>query len=45
MHLIIPALGYFGTNLYEFILRIMGSEILRTILSFIIRQGLTRIGL
>jgi hypothetical protein len=45
MHLIIPGLGFFGSILYEIIVRFMGSEILRTVLSFIIRQGLTTIGL
>jgi hypothetical protein len=45
MQLIISGLGFFGSNLYEIIVRILGSEILRTVLSFIIRQGLTSIGL
>ncbi len=45
MYLLAPAIGFFGTNLYDFLLRVVGSEILRTIASFIIRSALTRIGL
>jgi hypothetical protein len=45
MYLLTPAMGFFGTNIYDFLLRVMGSEILRTIASFIIRSVLTRIGL
>jgi hypothetical protein len=45
MYLLAPAIGFFGTNIYDFLLRVMGSEILRTIASFIIRSALTRIGL
>ncbi|MFM8693176.1 MAG: hypothetical protein ACKOCY_00945 [Actinomycetota bacterium] len=45
MHLLTPAMGLFSTNIYDFLLRVMGSEILRTIASFIIRSALTRIGL
>ena len=45
MYLLTSAMGLFGTNIYDFLLRVMGSEILRTIASFIIRSALTRIGL
>ena len=45
MYLLAPAIGFFGTNLYDFLLRVVGSEILRTVASFIIRSALTRIGL
>jgi hypothetical protein len=45
MHLLSPAIGFFGTNLYDYLIRVMGSEILRTIASFLIRTALTRIGL
>jgi hypothetical protein len=45
MYLLTSAMGFFGTNIYDFLLRVMGSEILRTIASFIIRSALTRIGL
>jgi len=45
MYLLTSAMGFFSTNIYDFLLRVMGSEILRTIASFIIRSALTRIGL
>ena len=45
MYLLTPAIAFFGTNIYDFLLRVMGSEILRTIVSFVIRSALTRIGL
>jgi hypothetical protein len=45
MYLITPAIGFFSTNIYDFLVRVMGSEILRTIASFLIRTALTRIGL
>jgi hypothetical protein len=45
MYLINTAIGFFGGNLYDFLIRVMGSEILRTIASFLIRTALTRIGL
>gem|GEM_PF-876557 len=45
MYLPTSARGFFGTNIYDFLLRVMGSEILRTIASLIIRSALTRIGL
>ena len=45
MYLLTSAMGLFGTNLYDFLLRVVGSEILRTVASFIIRSALTRIGL
>jgi hypothetical protein len=45
MHLLSPAVGFFGTNIYDFLIKVMGSEILRTIASFLIRSALTRIGL
>jgi hypothetical protein len=45
MYLINTAIGFFGSNLYDFLIRVMGSEILRTIASFLIRTALTRIGL
>jgi hypothetical protein len=37
--------GLFGANFYEFIFRVMGSEVLRAIVSFVIRSALTRVGL
>jgi len=34
-----------GTNLYDFLTKILGSEMMRTIFSYLIRQALTRVGL
>jgi hypothetical protein len=34
-----------GTNLYELLMKILGSEVMRTVFSYLIRQALTRIGL
>ena len=34
-----------GTNLYDILMRILGSEVMRTVFSYLIRQALTRIGL
>jgi hypothetical protein len=39
------ALSFFRVDFLDFIVRIMGSEILRTIASSLIRTALTRIGL
>jgi hypothetical protein len=34
-----------GTNLYDFLIKILGSEVMRTLFSYLIRQALIRIGL
>ena len=34
-----------GTNLYDLLMKILGSEVMRTVFSYLIRQALTRIGL
>ena len=34
-----------GTNLYDFLMKILGSEVMRTVFSYLIRQALTRVGL
>jgi len=34
-----------GTNLYDILMKILGSEVMRTIFSYLIRQALTRVGL
>jgi len=45
MNHIFSAISIFGVDIFDFIVRIMGSEVLRTVLSFLIRQSLTHIGL
>jgi hypothetical protein len=45
MFLLTPAIGFFSTNIYDFFVRVLGSEILRTIASLLIRTAFTRIGL
>ena len=45
MHHLVSGFSFFGVDLFDFIVRIMGSEVLRTVLSFLIRQSLTHIGL
>ena len=45
MNHIFSALSFFGVDIFDFLVRIMGSEVIRTILSFLIRQSLTHIGL
>jgi hypothetical protein len=34
-----------GTNLYDLLMKILGSEVMRTVFSYLIRQALTRVGL
>jgi hypothetical protein len=34
-----------GTNLYDLLMKILGSELMRTVFSYLIRQALTRVGL
>ena len=34
-----------GTNLYEFLMKILGSETMRTLFAYVIRLLLTRIGI
>jgi hypothetical protein len=34
-----------GTNLYDFLIKILGSEVMRTLFSYLIRQALIRVGL
>jgi hypothetical protein len=34
-----------GTNLYDFLLKILGSEVMRTLFSYLIRQAMARMGL
>jgi hypothetical protein len=34
-----------GTNLYDLLMKILGSEVIRTVFSYLIRQALTRVGL
>jgi hypothetical protein len=34
-----------GTNLYDYLIKILGSEFMRTAFSYLIRQALTRVGL
>jgi hypothetical protein len=41
----IAAASVIGTNLYDFLMRILGSEVMRTFFSFLIRQALIRAGL
>ena len=41
----IAAASVIGTNLYDFLMRILGSEVMRTFFSFLIRQALIRVGL
>jgi hypothetical protein len=45
MNHIFSAISFFGVDIFDFIVRIMGSEVLRTVISFLIRQSLTHIGL
>jgi hypothetical protein len=45
MNHIFSGLSFFGVDIVDFLVRIMGSEVLRTVLSFLIRQSLTHIGL
>jgi hypothetical protein len=45
MNHVLSAFSFFGVDLFDFIVKIMGSEVLRTVLSFLIRQSLTHIGL
>ena len=45
MNYVIAAFSFFGVDIVDFLVRIMGSEVLRTVLSFLIRQSLTHIGL
>jgi len=45
MYLWTTAAGLFGANFYDLILRFMGSEVLRTIVSFVIRSALTWVGI
>jgi hypothetical protein len=33
-----------GTNLYEFLIKILGSEVMRALFSYLIRQALARMG-
>jgi hypothetical protein len=34
-----------GTNLYDFLIKILGSEVMRTLFSYVVRMLLSRIGL
>jgi len=34
-----------GTNLYDLLMKILGSEVMRSLFSYLIRQALTRMGL
>jgi hypothetical protein len=34
-----------GTNLYDFLIKILGSGVMRTLFSYLIRLTLTRIGI
>jgi hypothetical protein len=34
-----------GTNLYDFLIKILGSEVMRTLFSYLIRQAMARVGL
>jgi hypothetical protein len=34
-----------GTNLYDFLIKILGSEAMRTLFSYLIRQAMARLGL
>jgi hypothetical protein len=34
-----------GTNLYDFLIKILGSEVMRTLFSYLIRQAMARFGL
>ncbi len=45
MNHIFSTISIFGVDIFDFIIRIMGSEVLRTVISFLIRQSLTHIGL
>ena len=41
----IAAATIIGTNLYDILIKILGSEVMRTVFSYLIRQALTRVGL
>jgi hypothetical protein len=41
----IAAATVIGTNLYDFLMKIMGSEVMRSLFSYLIRQALIRMGL
>jgi len=41
----IAAATIIGTNLYDILMKILGSEVMRTVFSYLIRQALTRVGL
>jgi hypothetical protein len=34
-----------GTNLYDFLIKILGSEVMRSLFSYLIRQAMARFGL
>jgi hypothetical protein len=34
-----------GTNLYDLLMKILGSEVMRTVFSYLIRLALSRIGI
>ena len=34
-----------GTNLYDFLIKILGSEVMRNLFSYLIRQAMARFGL
>ena len=34
-----------GTNLYDFLTKILGSEVMRTLFSYLLRQAMARFGL
>jgi len=41
----IAATTILGNTLYDLLTRVLGSEVMRTVFSYLIRQALTRIGL
>ena len=41
----IAAATVIGTNLYDILMRVLGSEVMRAVFSYLIRQALTRVGL
>jgi len=43
--MLIAAATVIGTNLYDILMRVLGSEVMRAVFSYLIRQALTRVGL
>ena len=43
--MLIAAATVIGTNLYDILMRVLGSEVMRSLFSYLIRQAMARFGI